>query len=163
MSDLKDIIDICKENGINLYMYISPAHASLDGEGIYSAGLYSSFEDWKRKLSGVASSYNVPLVDFSGYNSITTEKVATPMRYYWDSSHFTEEVGNVILDTIINGKESFGVYLTPDNIEKHLTLNKENRVNYIRQNQDYIDDLHSLYKRALSGERMKNEDFSGMF
>ncbi len=79
MNDFKEIINICKKNKIKIKLYISPAHANLDGEGILSANLYEEFENWKRDISNIVYNSNLKIIDFSGYNNITTEKVKTPM------------------------------------------------------------------------------------
>jgi len=165
-NDLKDIFNICKKNNINLKLYISPAHANLDGEGILAAGLYRDFENWKRRLVSMTKEYNLLLYDFSGYNRITTEQVKTPMQNYWDSSHFTEKIGNMILDTIVNDlntSQSFGVLINPENIELHLKNNRENMAKYHKNNVSSLIELHEMYKKALSGQRQDSEQLKGMF
>ncbi|MFC1932391.1 hypothetical protein ACFLXU_02005 [Chloroflexota bacterium] len=49
------------------------------------------------------------------------------MQWYWDSSHYKKELGDLMLDKIFNYHESgrivpdnFGVLITSDNIERHL-------------------------------------------
>ena len=100
LNDFQEIIKICKKHNIDLKLYISPAHASLDGEGINAVGLQPEFEKWKEYITDITNKSKVTLTDFSGYNLITTEAVRTPMKNYWDSSHFTESIGDMILDNI---------------------------------------------------------------
>ncbi len=46
---------------------------------------------------------SIPLWDFSGYSSVTTETLPASgshaeMEFYWDSSHFKDIVGDFVLD-----------------------------------------------------------------
>jgi hypothetical protein len=165
LNDLKGIFEICQQNNITLTLYISPAHANLDGEGILAAGLYKDFESWKRKVTLLAFSYNLKLYDFSGYNFVTTEQVKTPMKNYWDSSHFTEYVGNEIWDVLTEQNESneFGYLLTPKNIGLHIQKNREQMQEYHEKNEESLKDLHKMYEKALNGKRQDKESLKGMF
>lgn len=163
--DFKEILELCKKNGINIKLYISPAHANLDGEGLEVAGLYEEFENWKRNIASISYEFDAPLFDFSGYNSITTEKVMTPMSNYWDSSHFKEEVGDLIINRVlgVDDKEDFGVLISPVNIESHLKKVRIDQRNYQENNVDSIKILHEMYDDALSGRRQDKSLIQGMF
>lgn len=166
-NDFEDILKICKKNNIVCKFYISPAHADLDGEGILAAGLYDNFEDWKREITNISYKYSVPLFDFSGYNKITTEKVETPMDNYWDSSHFTEKVGDLILNKIFNRvdgiEDSFGVQICPDNIEEHLKQIRLDQKDYQEKNSSKIIRLQDMYERALNGKKQDKLSLQGIF
>jgi hypothetical protein len=82
-----------------------------------------------------------PLWDFSGYSSITTEPLPPPgsrreMNYYWDSSHFKQEVGDWVLDRLFHSQggvpADFGVELTADNIDDVLARIRADRARYRR-------------------------------
>jgi hypothetical protein len=98
------------------------------------------------------------LWDFSGYNSVTTEPVATPMQYYWDSSHFTERVGGWILTRVMGGTETgqipadFGVSLTDENVEAHLAAVRADRDSYVRMHPQEAAELAHSYSSYLHGE-----------
>ena len=84
--------------------------------------MWSDFENWKREIVAIT-----PVWDFSGYNSITTEPVAKGMKNYLDSSHYSSEVGNLILNRLFNYQEEtvtadFGILITQENIQSHLDL-----------------------------------------
>lgn len=166
-NDLRDIFQLCKINHLNLYLYISPAHATLDGEGIIASGNLNRFEIWKKNVTLIANEFNLTLWDFSGYNSITTEEVKTPMQFYWDSSHFTEMVGDIILAKVIQNSNvlpsDFGVKLTPKNIDEHLKNTALQREKYYESHRIKIDDLHKMYHDALSGKRQNPKDVEGIF
>ncbi|MBI3796729.1 MAG: hypothetical protein HY268_07150 [Deltaproteobacteria bacterium] len=129
---LRSIVKQCRTEGINLYLFITPSHAR-DLEAIRVLGLYPLFEQWKRDMVNVLAAeaaqhpgeQPIPLWDFSGYNTLTTEDVPSaaekgkPMQWYWESSHFKKELGDLVLDRLFDyhepGREvpeDFGVPIT---------------------------------------------------
>jgi hypothetical protein len=71
----------------------------------------------------------IPLGDFSGYNSMTTEPVppsgdtTSRMKWYWESSHYRKELGDLVLDRLLEYEGTgraipvdFGILLTRDNL-----------------------------------------------
>jgi hypothetical protein len=165
--DFEDILKTCAANSIDVKIYISPAHANLDGEGILAAGKWNMMENWKRKVVMLADRYNAPIWDFSGYNSITTELVRTPMSYYWDSSHFTEVVGNFILERIFteggNVPHDFGVRLYNENVESHMAAIRNDRQKYADQHKFELKLLTDQYRLFLNDGAMDVERASGIF
>ena len=135
----RQFITFAHENAIDLRIAIGPSHARMF-ETLAVKGLWSTFENWKRQLVAlneeVASDTGkppFPLWDFSGYNHYTTEQVPalddreTKMNWYWETSHYKKEVGDLVLDLVLDHQEpgravhpDFGVLLTFENIEQHL-------------------------------------------
>ena len=78
MEALKKLVRLANRERVDLRLFIHPIHASLQ-EIIKYAGLWSTFEDWKRDLVQIVSAQTVrqtrevQLLDFSGYNRFTTE------------------------------------------------------------------------------------------
>ena len=170
--DFEDILLIAQQKGIELFLYINPAHANLDGEGILASGNLLLFEEWKRKITNIANNFNITLWDFSGYNSITTEQVKTPMKYYWDSSHFKEEIGDLILKRVFGNMEDdgkiiipldFGIKLVPENIENHLKQTRLDRSRYKNEHYMEVNQLHEMYFKALNGIQQDYKDIEGIF
>ena len=87
MNDLRSVIDICRQRGIKLKLFISPCHAT-EWEVIRDAGFWRVFEQWKRGIVAMAS-----VCDFSGYNSITIEPISNNMKNYIESSHYRKKWG----------------------------------------------------------------------
>ncbi|WP_144054055.1 hypothetical protein [Baaleninema simplex] len=136
---LRDIIADCREHNIELKVFISPVHAR-QLEKMRELGRYKDFENWKRELVAIveedarrhSQNSRIPLWDFSGYNSITTEAVppensSEQMRWYLEASHYKKELGDVILEAIADDSPrsdrlpaDFGVLLTGDSLESHL-------------------------------------------
>lgn len=65
-------------------------------------------------------------MDFSVYHPFTAEKVPTDkntkMKYYWESSHYKNELGLIVLDRLVGDSkyEDFGMELNLDNIDTYL-------------------------------------------
>ncbi|MCC7596253.1 hypothetical protein IGS61_02060 [Janthinobacterium sp. FW305-129] len=122
---------LCRE-GMRLRLYINPTHA-LTLYALHWRGKWDAMQAWQRGLVNIAERHrrqgcDVRLVDFSGFNSITTE--ATPlvsgkpdMHYYWEVSHYRDNVGHLILARLFGGgapaPADFGVELTPANVDAH--------------------------------------------
>ena len=149
LENLQTIIDKCKQNNIDLQVFISPTHAT-QYEAIRLAGLWQNFEQWKREVVKIT-----PVWDFSGYNSITTEPINDRMENYIDNSHYSPKAGDLVLNRILSFQtervpKDFGILLTQDNIETHLKqirLDREvwqkehpEEVNLVRKIKAKLDD-----------------------
>jgi hypothetical protein len=122
---------LCRSS-LRLRMYINPTHA-LTMYALHWRGKWDAMQAWQRGLVQIVERHrlqgcDVRLVDFSGFNSITTE--ATPlvsgkpdMHYYWEVSHYRDNVGRLILARLFGGDTpapaDFGVELTQANIDAH--------------------------------------------
>lgn len=138
LQDFKDIVTICKDRNIELKVFISPSHAS-QWESLYRGGLWQIFEQWKRELVEIT-----PVWDFSGYNSITTEAIDREMQNYWDSSHYRQEVGDLVIDRLFNVPanqvpKDFGMLITSQNIESHLVNILAARELWVKNNPETVD------------------------
>ena len=91
----------------------------------------------------------VPLYDFSLYSTITTEALPPPgsdveMKFYWDSSHFKDNVGDMVLyyllrPTLSEGLPAdFGVLLTAETIEAVLESQRREQKNYRHRHREEI-------------------------
>lgn len=114
-----------KENNIKLDVIISPSHARSLGI-INVAGLWSTFETWKRDLTDLSALYkNMNLWDFSGFHEYALSVVPGPgdtskMTWYRDQIHFSNALGKKVLNRMAGQEEPFGLLLTQDNLESHL-------------------------------------------
>jgi hypothetical protein len=120
---LRRIIAVCRERGIELTLIIDPVHA-LMLEGLHACGDGHVYTRWKTELTRIAEAAGVPLWDFTGYSSYTTEPLPTaaldaPGRWFWEPSHFRKELGDLVLERLFNGPRAdpgFGVRLTTSNL-----------------------------------------------
>jgi hypothetical protein len=147
------ILIFCHQHNIKLHLAISPIHARLL-ETIAVKNIYNFYEMWKIKLVQINESASkklgkspFSLWDFSGYNSMTTEAVpvmddiTAQMNFYWESSHYKAELGDMVLDRIFYFKtgakkvpNDFGMLLTSDNIETHLSKIRDDRRTWLLKN-----------------------------
>ena len=136
------IAKLCR-SGTRLRLYINPTHA-LTLYALHLRGKWDAMQAWQRALVQVVERHrgqgcDVRLVDFSGFNSITSE--ATPlvsgkpdMLYYWEVSHYRDNVGQLILARLFGGgtppPADFGVELTQANIDAHQAATRAARERY---------------------------------
>lgn len=109
---IRRIADLCDEYDINLIVFTNPMYYKTYQES-QTYG-YQYFLLWISDWTGY---YN-----FCGINDITTNQ-----KYYYEPSHYTEEVGDMIIDRIFNGvtdenleNQGFGRYVTKENVDEFL-------------------------------------------
>ena len=138
-----EILTFAHQNEIDTRFIISPSHAR-QWETIHAMKLWPTFEDWKRFLVSanqqVAREHSrdaFPIWDFADYNNFSTEPVpedtadAPRMKWYWESSHYTKQLGDIVLnkvlleDNIELGKEIGS--LTDNELEAWLAIIIQNR------------------------------------
>lgn len=154
-------------DGVDVRMIISPSHAWF-WEAIWTRGKWPLLENWKRAMvlvneeeARLANSKPFSIWDFSGYNSITTETVppindtSTAMQWYWEASHYTQAVGDLILNQVLNYKadtsapqQKFGVLISSDNIEQHLAAVRKAQIRYRTSHQQDIALIRALGKES---------------
>lgn len=108
--ELRVIAELCKEYDIRLIVFTNPIYYKTYQQSKNYG--YDQFLGW---IAGSSEYYN-----FSGINDVTTNRMN-----YLESSHYTMEVGDRIIDRIFNDKrdetlesQGFGFYVTEDNIEE---------------------------------------------
>ena len=170
----RKMLKIAYEDNIDFRIIINPSHAR-QWEIIRHLGLWDRFEQWKRELVKIneeeAAKFNVspfPIWDFSGYNSFTTETVPdtqdkkTKMQWYYESSHFSKPLGDLVLNKVFNYQEekqattsSFGVLLTSENIEDHLLQIRLEQKEYEKTNQEDVMMVKKLVNKYYSESDLK--------
>ncbi len=138
------LVQIAIRDNVDLRLAFSPSHARYF-EVHRLVGNWYLWEQWKRTLVRIveeeaakAGVKPFPLWDFSGFNSLTMELVPTPedkkthMKWYFESSHYTTDLGDLIQDRVFEHKQlsrkvpdDFGVLITSKNIEDHLRKVRE--------------------------------------
>ncbi|NJO78095.1 MAG: hypothetical protein HC827_05905 [Cyanobacteria bacterium RM1_2_2] len=137
MDAFRTIVETCEQQGIDLKVFISPAHVT-QWEALRTSGLWSTFEDWKREVVNIT-----PVWDFSGYNSITTEPLTEEMHNYLESSHYVKEVGDLVLNRVFRHElrtvpNDFGTRITTANVDAHLAKIRADRSKWVRRNADVV-------------------------
>lgn len=124
--------------GTDLRLFITPLHAAVRTT-INALGLGERYAYWLTELTRIneeeaskAGRQPFPLWDFSTINSITTEPIPetgdrSPMRWFWEVSHYRKKTGDLILDRVLDlrdpspaGPADFGMRLTTANIDAQL-------------------------------------------
>lgn len=129
--------------GTAFRIFIQPNHALSELQHIPQ---WEDRENWERALVALIDARrqqgcDIRLVDFSGFNSITTEPIPQQtgkktMQYYWEQSHYRSEVGEKILAKLFSPDlhtepSDFGVELNGSVIEQHLKSLRNARDRYI--------------------------------
>lgn len=103
------MLDFCLKSGIEAYIYIGPLHKT-HLQMYKDNNMWETMQDWKKMIAEIAAPYPYPLWDFSTYNSLTTEPLPpvedkeTQMKWFWDTDHYKEETGDIILQKILGLK-----------------------------------------------------------
>ncbi len=111
----KKIIEECRAKKIKVLVYIPPMYAK-HFDSINSAGYFDEFEKFKRELVKITN-----YIDFTGHNTITNN-----INNYWDTSHLKVELTKPLMARVFNDRSvdvpsDFGILVTKENIETHLT------------------------------------------
>jgi hypothetical protein len=162
----RTILRVAHHRRIDLHLFISPSHARM-WEALEASGGWPLWEEWKTQLVQInqeeaqkAGAMPFALWDFSGYNSLTTEPmpskedVETEMRWYWESSHYKKELGDLVLDRIFDYRhpdryvpDDFGVRLLPENLKAHLKRIRSDREIWLSRHPDDAAEIHAAAQR----------------
>lgn len=156
-----NIVDIAYQNNIELHIYFPPVHARYY-EAMCMAGKWTTMEKMKRMVVDIVDKKSqeygrpiYPVWDFSGYSQVTTEDVPSYedkhklMNGYWDDSHYTVKTAKLIFNRLFNrgnDADKFGVYISRDNIDKHLQNIRHGRISYINNHSEDIAELKEIMK-----------------
>jgi hypothetical protein len=152
-------------------MFFTPAHAH-QMEILKFSGQWAPVEEGKRNLVEILAEDQaryphkspIPLYDFSGYSDVTTEQLPLlgtlqEMKYYWESSHFKENVGDMILNVLFDAEDKnellargFGVLLTSQNIEFELERIRRDQLIYEK---NFPEDI-KIIQRIVDDYKRKN-------
>ena len=163
LEQFRGMIRLCRSRGIELTVFIPPVHA-LQLETARIAGLWPTFEQWKRDATNAVAeetkAHPLALWDFTGFKGRVAEPLppagdrTTRMKWYIDSSHFTPALGALVLNRIFasapNPDESFGVPLSPNNVENQLAQLRADREVYAAAHAADIEWIRqiALHKKA---------------
>lgn len=102
LQDIKQIKQLCVKNDINCTFFINPIHQKT-----YEFTNKELLKIFKQKLQSITDYY-----DFTGPSYITTHN-----QYWHETSHYTLEVGDMIIDTIYqhHNYKDFAKYVPQNN------------------------------------------------
>lgn len=158
----RDMLRFARNSRIDVRFVINPEHARML-IALQETGLWPQYEDWKRNLVRVlveeasdAKAPPFPIWDFSGFNTITTEK-SPPLsrphelaRWFWEPAHFREEAGTLMLSKVMQnsseatvGADGFGILLSSSNVDDWLVRTREAGLRYRATHADEVAVLKS--------------------
>lgn len=159
--------------GTDLRLFITPLHALVRAT-IEALGLGERYRFWLKELIRIneeeasrAGRQPFPLWDFSAPSSITTEPIPrlgdhSPMRWFWERSHYRRQTGDLILDRLFDysdpgraSHEDFGMRLTSANVDAHLAEGTKSVAKWAAQS-----DLASNIAREASKPSKSNQQAS---
>jgi hypothetical protein len=160
---IRSIVAFCRAQGVDLRIFIAPEHAH-QLEITAAIGEWATLENAKRALVQLLAedaarhpgAPPIPLWDFSGYSSVTTEALPgsgkhAEMKFYWDSSHFKDIVGDFVLDRLFGLNHprrevppDFGARLTPATIDVMLVQLRVDQLAYRRSHPEDVVWIRSL-------------------
>ncbi len=171
LKEFREMVRLCQSHNIDLKIFIPPVH-TLQLETIRVAGLWPTFEQWKRDAVHIVAEETAgratPLWDFTGFKGEVAEEVppsgdqTTRMKWYIDSSHFTPALGQVVLDRMFpqaplaGHATDLGVPLAPANVEEHLERMRGDREAYAAAHPNEIEWLRQL--ALQKSEKAKKPD-----
>ena len=131
-----------KNCAVRWRLYVNPTHA-MTIDGLYWASKGPQYEAWLAALAAMGArlrkaACDVRLYDFAGFNGVTSEPVPrsgdrSPMRNYWEPSHYRDLVGAAILARLDGGAaaaDGFGAELLPATVAAHLAQLRTQRSSY---------------------------------
>jgi hypothetical protein len=156
--------------GTDLRMFVTPAQTAIRRVFI-ELRLGNRYEYWLKEIVRIndeeaarAGKQPLPLWDFSAPSTITSEAIPvpgdlTPMRWYWEYSHYRKETGDLILDRIFDHRDpsravpdDFGVRLTGSNIDAHLDRSRTNLAHWVEANPELVSQIVAGIKRARTNQ-----------
>jgi hypothetical protein len=167
----RKIVKISIRDNIDLHLVLTPSHARYF-EMHRLMGNWTLWEEWKRALvdiveeeAKIAGVTPFPFWDFSGFTPLTTEYVPaenekdTKMEWYFESSHFTTDLGDLIQDKVFNRNilsnnvpDYFGVLITSKNIDEHLEETRVLNLRFREEQPNVAKELQELASKYIMNE-----------
>lgn len=158
LEHVRAILNLCRERRIDAILVINPSH--VDEQEIFDLERkWPVLEDWKRRVTQLVAEYarngmHIELWDFYGYNAYSTEPVPAggrALQWFIDPEHYTHALGDIVLRRIFEGTDgSFGVRLTPENIETRLKEVRSAQASYRVAQRSDADRVRTIYARATA-------------
>lgn len=157
----------CVEHLDRVHIVIAPYHAT-ELETIRGVGQWEFIQQCKRRLARTVADPGlggrVDLWDFTGYDRYATEPIpkdgdtGSRMQWFYESTHYTPALGRRVAAVLmgqLEGEGTFGVKLTPDNIDDHLAAIEAGREAYlaldpaaVKMVQDIIDQAGQTQRKT---------------
>lgn len=134
LDEIREIVELCRENDIKLRIFTNPLNGYT-----YKKDIANGYIKFLKELAEVTPYWN-----FSGFNNVTLE-----MSNYYETSHFSPEVADLIIDRIYHDKvdpellkQGFGMYVTEDNVDELTDILYAQAVNFDLPVDTYPDTIN---------------------
>lgn len=114
IEEIRELKELCDANDIQLTVFTNPLYVTT-----YERSVSKGYLDFLEQLAQVTPFYN-----FSSYNEISMNS-----QYYFETSHYTPEAADIMMDIIENGGDAhtiraqgFGYYVTEDNLADFMEI-----------------------------------------
>lgn len=114
IEEIRKLKELCDAYDIELTVFTNPLYITT-----YEKAVDKGYLDFLEQLGHVTPFYN-----FSSYNEISMDS-----EYYYETSHYTSEAGDIMMDIIQNGgdehsirAQAFGYYVTEENLEDFMMI-----------------------------------------
>jgi Tetratricopeptide repeat len=180
----RSMIDFAYQSGVDVRLFINPIHARML-VAIREAGLWPTYEAWKRGISEIVEDEGrklgrapIPLWDFSGFNTVTTEAIppigvtTSKMRFWWEPSHYQSLVGAMMLDRILGYSDpkrdvpaDFGVRLDRTTIDAWIDATRKGALDYAVAEPRDVKIVTDAIDHLMQGEEGANcgEDVQALY
>lgn len=155
----KEIISLCEKNNTELVVIVAPEHVRLQ-ETYHILGLDNWYRDWLTKLTELIEQHNqkvslqkYSLWNFNLINQFTTEQLpptdslSKSMKWFWDPFHFKNELGNEILNIVLNNEKDtslLGIRMNLSNLNEILAQYSASITDWEKRNQVSINELKQV-------------------
>ncbi|HVY34120.1 MAG TPA: hypothetical protein VG960_06840 [Caulobacteraceae bacterium] len=172
LRELDGLLRTAESKSVKVIVVVGPVYGRRL-EMIRQAGLWPVYEQWKRSVVRIAAAHrgsaggSGPVVwDFTRFNALTTERFYPahdprgPSRYFWDSVHYKDVVGNMILDAVSSDAATAGqapngngMTVTPANVDAQLESERRGLDQFEHEQPDAVREIAGflLALRARQG------------
>ena len=134
LEEIKEIVELCRENNIKLRIFTNPLNGYT-----YEKDIANGYLVFLKELAGVTPYWN-----FSGFNNVTLD-----MTNYYETSHFSPDVADTIIERIYNDKgdeellkQGYGMYVTEENVDRLMEILYSQAVNFDLPVDTYPDTIN---------------------
>ena len=159
LKSYRKLLRLAYASGIDMSIYINPSHARK--YLLYrAAGQEEQILDWKRAVVRVneeeaqhAGRRAFPVWDFLGFDRYSSETVTDSVRMQWwvEASHYTEALGNKVLDRLFDNSPDmeFGAKIDDSNIEEHIGKLRKASLSYWNNHPEDAKDIEAVIQEAI--------------
>ncbi|MCH2152467.1 MAG: hypothetical protein MK089_03925 [Phycisphaerales bacterium] len=164
MEMLKEIVEEAVSLDIQVDIVMPPVHVT-QLEVMDRMGLSQAYDKLRLAVTELAAAYpsKVRAWDFSNWSGITaeaiTDKTSSPMKYFHESSHFTDDTGSLVLKRLYGDSNEqqllqqmggFGTQLLPSSITPYVDQWHQAKEAWRNDNPDIMDWIDGLWNQTAS-------------